>query len=72
MPSVPRCYLSRPLPERFARDYLADDSVRRTQRRILSPPRDILTRPNFTPEGRERYEEYIEFLAEKFTNHENV
>ena len=47
-------------------DYLADDSV-------LDPAPQILAAAGhfnpakLTPEGRERYEEYIEFLANKFT-----
>ena len=48
-------------------DYLADDSVTEPQSNILaSAGRFDVSR--LTPEGRERYEEYIEFLAEKFSN----
>ena len=47
-------------------DYLADDSVCDPNAQILASAGHF--DPNrLTPEGRERYEEYIEFLAEKFT-----
>ena len=47
-------------------DYLADDSVCEPSAQILASAGHF--DPNrLTPEGRERYEEYIEFLAEKFT-----
>ena len=47
-------------------DYLADDNVTRPHAQILAAAGHF--DPNkLTPEGRERYEEYIEFLAAKFT-----
>ena len=51
-------------------DYLADDSVNEPQAQILASAGHF-NPDKLTPEGRERYEEYIEFLAEKFTK-ENV
>ena len=51
-------------------DYLADDSVSEPQAQILASAGHF-DPTKLTPEGRERYEEYIEFLAEKFTK-ENV
>ncbi len=47
-------------------DYLADDRVEdRTSRIVASAGHFDVSR--LTPEGRERYEEYIEFLADKFS-----
>ncbi len=48
-------------------DYLADDSITEPQNNILASAGHFDV-SRLTPEGRERYEEYIEFLAEKFTN----
>lgn len=47
-------------------DYLADDTVTQPSVKILAAAGRF--DPNsLTPEGRERYEEYIAFLAEKFS-----
>ncbi len=47
-------------------DYLADDSVNQRGTRIFASAGHFdVTR--LTPEGQERYEEYIEFLADKFS-----
>lgn len=51
-------------------DYLADDSVTERSARILAAAGHFDV-SRLTPEGRERYEEYIEFLADKFSK-ENV
>ena len=48
-------------------DYLADDSITEPQSNILASAGHFDV-SRLTPEGRERYEEYIEFLAEKFSN----
>lgn len=47
-------------------DYLADDSVSELNSQILASAGHF-DPTKLTPEGRERYEEYIEFLAERFT-----
>ncbi|MEA4869859.1 hypothetical protein SDC9_91072 [bioreactor metagenome] len=47
-------------------DYLADDSVEERGTRIYASAGHFDV-SQLTPEGRERYEEYIEFLADKFT-----
>lgn len=47
-------------------DYLADDDVSERGTRIFASAGHFdLTQ--LTPEGQERYEEYIEFLADKFS-----
>jgi len=47
-------------------DYLADDSVTEQNAKILASAGHF-DPSSLTPEGRERYEEYIEFLAGKFS-----
>ena len=47
-------------------DYLADDEVEERGTRIYASAGHFDV-TKLTPEGRERYEEYIEFLADKFT-----
>ena len=47
-------------------DYLADDSMDERGTRIYASAGHFDV-SRLTPEGRERYEEYIEFLADKFT-----
>ena len=47
-------------------DYLADDLVEERGTRIYASAGHFDV-TKLTPEGRERYEEYIEFLADKFT-----
>ena len=47
-------------------DYLADDSVEERGTRIYASAGHFDV-SKLTPEGRERYEEYIEFLADKYT-----
>lgn len=47
-------------------DFLADDSVTERAPRILASAGHFDV-TQLTPEGRERYEEYIEYLADKFS-----
>ena len=47
-------------------DYLADDSVTQRGTRIFASAGHFDVN-RLTPEGQERYEEYIEFLADKFS-----
>jgi transcriptional regulator with XRE-family HTH domain len=47
-------------------DYLADDSVTQRGTRIYASAGHFDVN-RLTPEGQERYEEYIEFLADKFS-----
>ena len=47
-------------------DYLADDDVEERGTRIYASAGHFDV-SRLTPEGRERYEEYIEFLADKFS-----
>ncbi|MDD4311561.1 MAG: helix-turn-helix transcriptional regulator [Eubacteriales bacterium] len=47
-------------------DYLADDDVEERGTRIYASAGHFDV-SKLTPEGRERYEEYIEFLADKYT-----
>ena len=47
-------------------DFLADDSVTERAPRILASAGHFDV-AQLTPEGRERYEEYIEYLADKFS-----
>jgi len=47
-------------------DYLADDSITERGTRIVASAGHFDVN-RLTPEGRERYEEYIEFLADKFS-----
>lgn len=47
-------------------DYLADDNVEQRGTGIYASAGHFDV-ARLTPEGRERYEEYIEFLADKFT-----
>ncbi len=47
-------------------DYLADDSVYERGKRIYASAGHFDLN-KLTPEGQERYEEYIEFLADKFS-----
>ena len=47
-------------------DYLADDSVGERASRIVASA-GYFNVDRLTPEGRERYEEYIEFLADKYS-----
>lgn len=51
---------------RVSLDYLADDRVTEPRVNILASAGHF-NPERLTPEGRERYEEYIEFLAEKFS-----
>jgi transcriptional regulator with XRE-family HTH domain len=47
-------------------DYLADDEIDERGTRIYASAGHFDV-AKLTPEGRERYEEYIEFLADKFS-----
>ena len=47
-------------------DYLANDDVQERGTRIVASAGHFDV-SRLTPEGRERYEEYIEFLADKFS-----
>jgi len=63
-----RCSRSQ-LNQRFLNvslDYLADDEIDERGTRIYASAGHFDVN-KLTPEGRERYEEYIEFLADKFT-----
>ena len=47
-------------------DYLADDNIGERTTRIVAAAGHFNV-DRLTPEGRERYEEYIEFLADKYS-----